>query len=182
MTGAQIAARATRNAVIPSSNGKDRAFAGFFRALMYGAVGLTILALATLLYDVAKETLAGSGSTFAAGTTRYSASVPGRCSPRIAYLRHSGLSPVRQYSHVRSLTPGFTMTRSPARTEVTLAPMASTTPEQYEPRIHPGVMRTPGTPFTTQRSRWLSAAAHTRTRTSSGAETSGVGASVRKRS
>jgi phosphate transport system permease protein len=55
VTGAQIAARATRNAVIPSANGKDRAFAGFFRALMYGAVGITILALATLLYDVAKD-------------------------------------------------------------------------------------------------------------------------------
>jgi phosphate transport system permease protein len=55
MTGAQIAARAARNAVIPAPNGKDRAFAGFFRALMYAAVGLTMLALFTLLYDVAKD-------------------------------------------------------------------------------------------------------------------------------
>jgi phosphate transport system permease protein len=57
MTGAQIAARAARNAVIPAPNGKDRAFARFFRALMYGAVGLTMLALFTLLYDIAKDGL-----------------------------------------------------------------------------------------------------------------------------
>ena len=57
MTGAQIAARAAQNAVIPASNGKDRAFAAFFRGLMYAAVGITMLALATLLYDVAKDGL-----------------------------------------------------------------------------------------------------------------------------
>ena len=55
MTGAQIAARAARNAVIPAPNGKDRAFARFFRGLMYAAVGLTMLALFTLLYDIAKD-------------------------------------------------------------------------------------------------------------------------------
>jgi len=54
MTGAQIAARAGRS-VIPKAAGRDRAFAGFFRALMLGAVGLSILALATLLYDVARD-------------------------------------------------------------------------------------------------------------------------------
>jgi phosphate transport system permease protein len=57
MTGAQIAARAARSAVIRAPNGKDRAFAGFFRGLMYAAVGLTMLALFTLLYDIAKDGL-----------------------------------------------------------------------------------------------------------------------------
>ena len=57
MTGAQIAARAARAAVIPAPNGKDRAFARFFRGLMYAAVGLTMLALFTLLYDIAKDGL-----------------------------------------------------------------------------------------------------------------------------
>jgi len=55
MTGAQIAARAAEHSVIPKATGKDRAFAAFFRALMYGAVGLSMLALATLLYDVARD-------------------------------------------------------------------------------------------------------------------------------
>jgi phosphate transport system permease protein len=55
MTAAQIAARAARQATIPQAGGKDRAFAAFFRALMYGAVGLSVLALATLLYDVARD-------------------------------------------------------------------------------------------------------------------------------
>jgi phosphate transport system permease protein len=57
MTGAQIAARATRRAVIPQASGRDRAFAIFFRALMFGAIGLSILALVTLLYDVARDGL-----------------------------------------------------------------------------------------------------------------------------
>jgi phosphate transport system permease protein len=54
MTGAQIAARASRS-VIPRASGRDRAFAGFFRALMFGAVGLSVLALGTLLFDVARD-------------------------------------------------------------------------------------------------------------------------------
>jgi phosphate transport system permease protein len=57
MTGAQIAARATRRAVIPHASGRDRAFAACFRALMLGAVGLSVLALVTLLYDVARDGL-----------------------------------------------------------------------------------------------------------------------------
>jgi phosphate transport system permease protein len=57
MTGAQIAARAARQAVIPKARGGDRAFSAFFRALMYGAIGLSMLALATLLYDVARDGL-----------------------------------------------------------------------------------------------------------------------------
>ncbi|HWT22135.1 MAG TPA: phosphate ABC transporter permease PstA [Solirubrobacteraceae bacterium] len=56
MSGAQIAARASR-AVIPRADGRTRAFAGLFRGLMFGAVGLTILALATLLYDIAHDGL-----------------------------------------------------------------------------------------------------------------------------
>jgi phosphate transport system permease protein len=57
MTGAQIAARAANRAGIPKAAARDRAFAGFFRALMYGAVGISVLALATLLYDVARDGL-----------------------------------------------------------------------------------------------------------------------------
>jgi phosphate transport system permease protein len=57
MTGAQIAARAARGAVIPKAGGSDRAFSTFFRALMYGAIGVSVLALATLLYDVARDGL-----------------------------------------------------------------------------------------------------------------------------
>jgi phosphate transport system permease protein len=55
MTAAQIAARAARQVAIPDASGKDRAFSALFRALMYGAVGLSMLALATLLYDVARD-------------------------------------------------------------------------------------------------------------------------------
>jgi phosphate transport system permease protein len=57
MTGAQIAQRAAQRAVIPKASGNDRLFSGFFRALMFGAVGLSILALLTLLYDVARDGL-----------------------------------------------------------------------------------------------------------------------------
>jgi phosphate transport system permease protein len=55
MTGAQIAARAAQRSVIPRAKRGDRAFAAFFRVLMYGAVGVSVLALATLLYDVARD-------------------------------------------------------------------------------------------------------------------------------
>jgi phosphate transport system permease protein len=55
VTGADIAARASRKAVIPQASGSDRAFAGFFRVLMYGAIGISMLALVTLLYDVARD-------------------------------------------------------------------------------------------------------------------------------
>jgi phosphate transport system permease protein len=55
MNGAQIAARAARNAVIPQASGSDRAFSAFFRLLMFGAIGVSMLALITLLYDVARD-------------------------------------------------------------------------------------------------------------------------------
>jgi phosphate transport system permease protein len=55
MTGAQIAARASRHAVIPRANPADRAFAAFVRVLMFGAIGVSLLALLTLLYDVARD-------------------------------------------------------------------------------------------------------------------------------
>jgi phosphate transport system permease protein len=55
VTGADIAAGATRKAVIPQASGSDRAFAGFFRLLMFGAIGVSLLALVTLLYDVARD-------------------------------------------------------------------------------------------------------------------------------
>ena len=48
MTGADIAASATRKAVIPQASGSDRAFSRFFRALMYGAIGVSLLALNAL--------------------------------------------------------------------------------------------------------------------------------------
>jgi phosphate transport system permease protein len=54
MTGAQIASNAARR-VIPQASGSDRAFSLFFRLLMFGAVGLSILALVTLLYDIARD-------------------------------------------------------------------------------------------------------------------------------
>jgi len=57
MSGAQMAARAARQAVIPSASGRDRTFAWIFRAMMYAAVGLAMLALVTLLYDVASDGL-----------------------------------------------------------------------------------------------------------------------------
>jgi phosphate transport system permease protein len=55
VTGADIAAGATRKAVIPQASGSDRVFAGVFRALMFGAIGISMLALVTLLYDVARD-------------------------------------------------------------------------------------------------------------------------------
>jgi phosphate transport system permease protein len=55
MTGAQIAANAARKAVIPQASGAERAFSRFFRALMFAAIGISMLALATLLYDVARD-------------------------------------------------------------------------------------------------------------------------------
>jgi phosphate transport system permease protein len=54
MTGAQIAESAARR-VIPQASGQDRAFSRFFRALMFGAIGVSLLALITLLYDVARD-------------------------------------------------------------------------------------------------------------------------------
>ena len=57
MTGAQIAARAAGKAGIPKAAGGDRAFSAFFRAIMLGAVGISVLALATLLFDVARDGL-----------------------------------------------------------------------------------------------------------------------------
>jgi phosphate transport system permease protein len=64
MTGADIAARATRKAAIPQASGSDRLFAGFFRALMYGAIGISMLALVTLLYDVARDGIPKLSSDF----------------------------------------------------------------------------------------------------------------------
>jgi phosphate transport system permease protein len=54
MTGAQIASNAAR-AVIPKASASDRAFSRFFRVLMYAAIGVSLLALVTLLYDVARD-------------------------------------------------------------------------------------------------------------------------------
>jgi phosphate transport system permease protein len=57
MTGAQIAHRAVERAVIPKASSRDRTFAILFRVLMYTAVGISMLALVTLLYDVARDGL-----------------------------------------------------------------------------------------------------------------------------
>jgi phosphate transport system permease protein len=63
MTGAEIADRSVRM-VIPKADPRDRAFAVFFRALMYGALFLAFLALVTLLYDVARDGLPKLTSDF----------------------------------------------------------------------------------------------------------------------
>jgi phosphate transport system permease protein len=55
MTGAQIAAGAARKSIIPQASGQDRLFSRVFGGLMLGAIGLSVLALATLLYDVARD-------------------------------------------------------------------------------------------------------------------------------
>jgi phosphate transport system permease protein len=56
MTGAEIADRSVR-LMIPKASGRDRAFSAVFRLLMFGALFLAALALATLLYDVARDGL-----------------------------------------------------------------------------------------------------------------------------
>jgi phosphate transport system permease protein len=56
VTGAQIAARAGRqDGVIPTATGRQRFAELAFRALLLGAVGVGILALGVLLYDVAVD-------------------------------------------------------------------------------------------------------------------------------
>jgi phosphate transport system permease protein len=64
MTGAAIAERSVRLGVIPPANARDRAFAAFFRALMFGALFLALLALVTLLYDAPRDGLPGLSSDF----------------------------------------------------------------------------------------------------------------------
>ena len=56
MTGAQIAAAARRQAtVIPRASGRERLLGTGFRLLLMGAVGVGMLSLAVLLYDVASD-------------------------------------------------------------------------------------------------------------------------------
>jgi phosphate transport system permease protein len=58
VTGAQIAARAAgQTAVIPRATGRQRFAELAFRGLLLGAVGVGVLALAVLLYDVAADGL-----------------------------------------------------------------------------------------------------------------------------
>ena len=57
MTGAQIAERASRRAVIPKASGRDRLWMRVFNALMFGALAISVLALVTLLFDVARDGL-----------------------------------------------------------------------------------------------------------------------------
>lgn len=65
MSAADVGARAARRgASLPQSSGRDRAFAAVFRILMYGAVGLSMLALATLLYDVARDGIPNLSADF----------------------------------------------------------------------------------------------------------------------
>jgi phosphate transport system permease protein len=54
MTGAELAARSAR-ITIPPANPRDRAFAAFFKLLMFAALFVALLALVTLLYDVARD-------------------------------------------------------------------------------------------------------------------------------
>ena len=58
MTGAQIAAKAVgQTSVIPCATGRQRFAELAFRGLLFGAVGIGVLALAVLLYDVAADGL-----------------------------------------------------------------------------------------------------------------------------
>ncbi len=58
MTGAQIAAAAQRQtSVIPRASGRQRLAEVAFRVLLLGAVGVGVLALGVLLYDVASDGL-----------------------------------------------------------------------------------------------------------------------------
>src|SRR5205823_1257740 len=61
--------------------------------------------------------------------------------------------------------PGLIITASPGLTVVTSGPAVSTTPAPSDPRMW-GNWRSPGRPRTTNKSRWLSAAARMATRTS----------------
>jgi phosphate transport system permease protein len=63
MTGAELADRSVRLA-IPRAGGRDRGFSIFFRALMYAALFLAILALVTLLYDVVRDGLPSLSADF----------------------------------------------------------------------------------------------------------------------
>ncbi|HYH89155.1 MAG TPA: hypothetical protein VEX67_07975, partial [Solirubrobacteraceae bacterium] len=55
MTGAQIAARASGRTSLHRSGGADRIFSIAFGTLMLGAIGISVLALLTLLFDVARD-------------------------------------------------------------------------------------------------------------------------------
>jgi phosphate transport system permease protein len=58
VTGAQIAAKAVgQTSVIPRATGRQRFAELAFRGLLFGAVGIGVLALAVLLYDVAADGL-----------------------------------------------------------------------------------------------------------------------------
>jgi phosphate transport system permease protein len=63
MTGAELAARSAR-LTIPPANARDRAFAAFFKLLMFAALFVALLALVTLLYDVARDGLPKLSSDF----------------------------------------------------------------------------------------------------------------------
>src|SRR5713226_1131009 len=80
---------------------------------------------------------------------------------------HKDCSPARQYSQVPSAIPGLIITRSPGRTARTSAPIACTTPAPSAPRMW-GKAYWCGSPRTTNKSRRLSAAARSATRTSRG--------------
>src|SRR6185437_14910815 len=69
------------------------------------------------------------------------------------------------------------ITRSPTATSCTSGPTASTIPAPSDPTTQSGVMVIPGSPSNTNRSRRLSAAVLTRTRTSVLARNSGTGMS-----
>jgi hypothetical protein len=143
-------------------------------ATMRHAVSVTSGYAAASVHD----TPSGSGSTLRPGTVMASAKVPARCSPRMPYVVHSDCSPARQNSQRVHQSPGFSSTRSPGFTRVTAGPTASTTPAPSAPRTCGNVCVMPGSPPTTNRSRWLSAAARTATTTSSGAWTVGRGTSA----
>src|SRR6266540_5143882 len=96
----------------------------------------------------------GIGYTFVAGTAISCAFVPSPCSP-ITWIVPSPAS-----------TPGLITTRSPGSKPATPSPSASTVPAPSAPRIRG--FGTEGRPLRTQMSRWLSAEARRRIKTSPG--------------
>jgi hypothetical protein len=98
-------------------------------------------------------TIVGIARTFAAGTTRYCASVPGKCR-RATESRASGCSPSRQYSHVSVAQPGVHHDVTHAD-RVDISRRRRQIPLASAPNTQGGMV-TPGRPATTNKSRRFS--------------------------
>ncbi len=115
-----------------------------------------------------QEIPAGRARSCASGTTTASAQVPSRVSPRIPYSEQSMSSPAAQRAQTPQERPGASTTSVSRWVSETPSPIASTIPAPSHPGINGSGNWCPETPFRTHRSRWLSAAAFSRTRTSPG--------------